>query len=41
MTWIKIDRDESGFATEECLDKIEAILKQECDILVELVRRLK
>lgn len=22
MTWIKIDRDESGFATEECLDKI-------------------
>ena len=22
MTWIKIDRDENGFATEECLDKI-------------------
>ena len=22
MTWIKIDRDESGFVTEECLDKI-------------------
>lgn len=22
MTWIKIDRDESGFATEECLDKM-------------------
>ena len=20
MTWIKIDRDENGFATEECLD---------------------
>lgn len=22
MTWIKIDRDENGFATEECLDKM-------------------
>lgn len=22
MTWIKIDRDKSGFATEECLDKM-------------------
>ena len=22
MEWIKIDRDENGFATEECLDKI-------------------
>ena len=22
MTWIKIDRDENGFATEKCLDKI-------------------
>lgn len=22
MKWIKIDRDENGFATEECLDKI-------------------
>lgn len=22
MQWIKIDRDENGFATEECLDKI-------------------
>ena len=22
MTWIKIDRDENGFATEECLYKI-------------------
>lgn len=22
MTWIKIDRDEDGFATEECLDKM-------------------
>lgn len=22
MTWIKIDRDENGFATEECLDRI-------------------
>jgi hypothetical protein len=22
MTWIKIYRDENGFATEECLDKI-------------------
>lgn len=34
MTWIKIDRDENGFATEECLEKIEAILKQEGDILL-------
>lgn len=22
MKWIKIDRDENGFATEECLDRI-------------------
>lgn len=22
MTWIKIDRDEDGIATEECLDKM-------------------
>ena len=22
MTWIKIDRDENGFATEGCLEKI-------------------
>ena len=22
MTWTKIDRDENGFATEECLDRI-------------------
>lgn len=22
MKWIKIDRDENGFATEECLDKM-------------------
>ena len=22
MEWIKIDRDENGFATEECLEKI-------------------
>jgi hypothetical protein len=22
MQWIKIDRDENGFATEECLDRI-------------------
>lgn len=22
MTWIKIDRDENGFATEACLDKM-------------------
>lgn len=22
LTWIKIDRDENGIATEECLDKI-------------------
>ena len=22
MTWIKIDRDENGFATEECLDRL-------------------
>ena len=23
MQWIKIDRDENGFATEECLDKMQ------------------
>lgn len=22
MIWIKIDRDENGFATEECLEKV-------------------
>lgn len=26
MKWIKIDRDDSGFATEECLDKMFASL---------------
>lgn len=26
MKWVKIDRDESGFATEECLDKMFSTL---------------
>lgn len=34
MTWIKIDRDKDGLATEDCLEKIEAILEQEGDILL-------
>lgn len=33
MTWIKIDRDENGFATEECLDRITELQKQGFDIL--------
>lgn len=34
MTWIKIDRDENGFATEECLDRITELQKQGIDILL-------
>jgi hypothetical protein len=33
MEWIKIDRDENGFATEECLDRIIELQKQGIDIL--------
>lgn len=33
MTWIKIDRDENGLATEECLDRITELQKQGFDIL--------
>lgn len=34
MQWIKIDRDENGFATEECLDRITELQKQGIDILL-------
>lgn len=32
MEWIKIDRDENGFITEECWKKIEHLMKR-VDIL--------
>ncbi len=34
MTWIKIDRDENGFTTEDCLDRITELQKQGIDILL-------
>lgn len=34
MTWIKINRDESGFATEECLDKIEECYKNDIPVVL-------
>ena len=34
MEWIKIERDENGFATEECLDRIIKLQKQGIDILL-------
>ena len=33
MTWIKVDRDENGSATEECLYRITELQKQGIDIL--------
>lgn len=32
MEWIKIDRDKDGFATDECWEKIEQLMKS-VDIL--------
>ena len=33
MTWIKIDRDENGFATEECLKDIHECFKRKQPIM--------
>ena len=37
MTWIKIDRDENGFATEECLREIEACYEKENPVAIAYV----
>lgn len=34
MTWIKIDRDENGFATEECLSRIEEYYENYTPIVI-------
>lgn len=34
MEWIKIDRDESGFATEECLSRIEEYYENYTPIVI-------
>lgn len=34
MTWIKIDRDENDFATDECLRKIEACYEKEIPVAI-------
>ena len=35
--WIPIDRDENGFATEECLGKIEACYEKEIPVAIAYV----
>ena len=37
LTWIKIDRDESGFATEECLKKIGLCYEKEIPVAIAYV----
>jgi hypothetical protein len=37
MKWLPIDRDENGFATEECLRKIEACYEKEIPVAIAYV----
>ena len=34
MEWIKIERDENGFATEEIMDKIQECFKKRIPVLL-------
>lgn len=34
MQWIKIDRDENGFATKECLGKIEEYYENDIPVVI-------
>ena len=34
MEWIKINRDENGFATEECLSKIEEYHENDIPVVI-------
>lgn len=34
MKWMPIDRDENGFATEECLIKIEECYKKDIPVVI-------
>lgn len=37
MTWIKIDRDENGYVTDDCLEKIEACYEKEIPVAIAYV----
>lgn len=37
MKWIKIDRDENGFTTEECLRKIEVCYEKKIPVAIAYV----